>query len=80
MKADSALVVVLVALLSSSLLATVITWIKDRHKTSADAELTSVTALQTALRALHDELVDTRAEMDHLRHENKQLRRSIEEL
>ena len=63
--------------LSSSLLTTIVSWVKDRRKDAASTELTSVQALTSAMAALHDELSAAREEILQLREENFGLRKAI---
>lgn len=69
--------VVMVAVLSSSVLVTAVTWAKDRKKDRAAADLTGTQALREVIAELRADSHDLRAEVEKLRSENASLRSEI---
>lgn len=66
--------VVATAILSSSVVGTVVSWWKDRKVTAATVEVSGVSALSEALSALRGELDQTRHDLHETRDEVCRLR------
>lgn len=71
---------VLIAILSSTGLATIFTWLRDRKKLKSDAAASIVTAasgavttLERAIERLENELAETRRELEQSIRQNKEL-------
>lgn len=71
---------ILVAILSSSGIAAIVTWIRDRRKLKTDAAASIVTAasgavttLERAIERLESELAETRRELEQSIRQNREL-------
>ena len=83
MEGDTA-VAIIVAVLSSSGIATIVTWLRDRRKLRSDAAASIVTAasgavttLERAIERLEKELSETRDELEESIRQNRRLMEEV---